>query len=74
MAKLNLKQIGTKNDSGGVLKIFENFHTVMGILALFEQCVTQILFLIMPLISPSSNILHFVFTFLMYARLKSCLH
>ena len=32
--------------SGGMLprKIFENLHTVMGILALFEQFVTQILF------------------------------
>ena len=32
--------------SGGMLpwKIFENLHTVMGILALFEQLVTLILF------------------------------
>ena len=47
-------------------KIFENIHTVMGILALFEQFVTQI--------SPSPNISHFVRTFSIYAWLKVCLH
>ena len=55
-------------------KIFENLHIVMGILALFEQFVTQILFLVLLLISPSPNRLHFVRTVSIYARLKVCLH
>ena len=62
--------------SGGMLsrKNFKNLHTAMDILALFEQFVTQILFLILPLISPSPNILQFVRTFSIYAWLKVCLH
>ena len=62
--------------SGDMLprKFFANLHIVMGILAFFEQFVTQILFLILPLISPSPNILHFVCTFSIHARLKVCLH
>ena len=49
LTKLNLKQIGKQNDSrgsGGMLprKIFEHLHAVVGILALFEQFVTQIFF------------------------------
>ena len=55
-------------------KIFKNLHTVMGNLALFEQFITQILVLILPLINPSTNILHFVHTFSIHAWLKICLH
>ena len=45
--------------SGGMLprKIFENSYTVMIILVLFEQ------FCLLPLISRSPNITHFIRTF-----------
>ena len=49
-------------------KIFENLHTVMGILALFEQFVTQALFLILPLISPSPNIYSIFFAHFRFMR------
>ncbi len=61
--------------SGGMLprKIFEHLHIAMGILALLEQFLTQILFFC-PYISPSLNALHFVRIFSVYAWLKICLH
>ena len=56
-------------------KIFENLHTVMGILAFFEQFVNAN-FVLLPLISPSPRrpIMQFVRIFSIYACLKVGLH
>ena len=44
-------------------KIFENLHTVMVILALFEQLSGKVCSYFWPLtLSPSSNMMHFVST------------
>ena len=44
-------------------KIFENLHTVMVILALFEQFSGKVCSYFWPLtLSPSSNMMHFVST------------
>ena len=52
--------------SGGMLprKIFENLHTAVAILALFEQCFGKFCLNFLPLIlSVSPNMMHFVRTF-----------
>ena len=45
--RLNFKQLSNKNDfrrSGGMFprKIFENLHTAIAILVLFEQCLREV--------------------------------
>ena len=46
-------------------KIFENLHTVVAILALFEQILGKFCLNVLPLnLSVSPNIMHFVRTFL----------
>ena len=55
----------TLGGSGGMLprKIFENLHTVMAILVLFEQFSGKVCLYFWPLIlSASPNIMHFVRT------------
>ena len=69
-AELILSNFSYKNDSRGSVgmlsrKIFENLHSVMVILALFEQFSGKVCSYFWPLtLSPSSNMLHFVSTFL----------
>ena len=67
--KIILKHIENKKDSrgsGGMLprKVFENLHTVVAILVLFEQFSDKFCLNILPLIlSVSPNMTHFVRTF-----------
>ena len=68
LEELTLSNLSNKNDfrgSGGMLhrKIFENLHTVMVILALFEQFSGKSCSYFWPLtLSASSNMMHFVST------------
>ena len=60
-----LSNLSNKNDFGGMLprKFFENLHTVMVILALFEQFSGKVCSYFWPLtLSASSNMMHFVST------------
>ena len=54
-------------ESGGIIfrKIFENLRAVMAILVLFEQFLVKFCVNFLPLnLSVSSNMMHFVCTFL----------
>ena len=60
-----LSNLSYKNDFGGHAprKIFENLHTVMVILVLFEQFSGKVCSYFWPLtLSASSNMMHFVST------------
>ena len=67
-AELVISNLSNKNDSrgsGGMLsrKKFENLHTIMAVLVLFEQISSKISSYFWPLtLSASSNMMHFVRT------------